>query len=270
MQIGISTASFFSRFRTEDSLAYIGSRGIEHTEVFLDTFSEYEPDFAQLLRDTAAQNHTKIVSVHALSQQFEPQLFSIGERQKEDAWQTFEKVLAVARTVGATRYVFHGPAMLLGALKNAHLQRIAPIASELADLAARYNVRLCWENVSWCMFSYPDFGQQILQACPNGNLGFTLDIKQALRSRHDPFDYLDAMGDRLAHVHLCDATYDPQSERYRLFLPGEGSFDFAQLERKLREINYQGMAMIEVYSDLYRDPQQVVACCHSMREIMNP
>jgi sugar phosphate isomerase/epimerase len=128
-------------------------------------------------------------------------------------------------------------------------------------------MRLCWENVSWCMFAHPSFATALLEHCPSDNLGFVLDIKQAVRSGYSPLEYLDAMGDRLAHIHLLD--YETGSNgRLNLALPLRGTFDFAQFRERLQQMNYQGDAMIETYSDLYQQEQEVFACWKNLKKVM--
>ena len=256
MQIGISTACFYARMFTEEAVAYIGETGCPICEVFMDSYSEYERDFAELFANTAAQYGMRIVSVHAMSAQFEPQLFSLGERQRQDAQKLYRKVLEAGRRMGAARYVFHGPALLRGALKNADISRIGAMTAQLADMAADYGIKLCWENVSWCLFNHPSFAAEILEACPSDNLFFTLDIKQALRAGHDPFAFLSAMGRKVAHVHLYDYAYDAQG-KLSLLMPGQGVFDFARLSGELQKLGYAGDVVLEVYSDGYEDLQDV-------------
>lgn len=267
MRLGISTASFFSRMYTEDSLAYIGQHGIKTAEVFFDTMSEYTPEFAALIRERALQYGIEIVSVHPMSMQFEPQLFSVGVRQRKDAWKLFEKVLTSARTLHARKYVMHGQATMGGALRNAQYDRIVPIAEDLAELARSYGVQLCWENVSWANFSDPSFVRELLDRTQNDNLFFTLDVKQALRSGYDPLAYIESMGERLAHVHLCDFRLD-HNGRPSYALPLRGQYDFVRLAQALREINFQGDCMIEAYSDLYDQPAEVIACRDQTAKVM--
>lgn len=269
MEIGISTASFFSRMFTEDSLAYLGEHGVRTVETFLDTSSEYTEEFAYILKERKTRYDIDVVAVHAMAQQFEPQLFSIGVRQRADAWKVFERVLAAAKIVGAGIYVFHGPANLLGALKNANFHRVGPIASDLADMAASYGIKLCWENVSWAMYNHPGFGTDLLAHCQSDNLYFTLDIKQAIRSGYDPTEYLNDMGDRLAHVHLCDVRRDAAGQMTGLALPGRGDYDFTQLTEALCKSRYEGVAMVEVYSDLFTQASEVLACRGDMEKTMN-
>ena len=269
MIIGISTACFFSRMYTEEALTYIGKNGVKWAETFLDTPSEYTEEFAYTLRQAAREQGIDIISVHAMAQQFEPQLFSIGARQRADAWKVYEKVLQAAKIICAKHYVFHGPANLLGALKNANYRRIGPIADDLAEMAASYGVKLCWENVSWAMFSYPEFAPELLEHCKSDRLYFTFDVKQAVRSGQDPLDYVENMGDRLAHVHLCDVRRDQRGKMTGLAMPGKGDYGVGARAERLNKSGYEGAAMIEVYSDLFSQPQDVLDCREKMMTVMN-
>lgn len=267
MEIGISTAAFYARLVTEDALAAISRLGATVCEVFLDSYCEYEPDFGKLLKGRVDELGLKVSSIHAMSQQFEPQLFSLSVRQRQDAFKLFEKVLRQGQLLGAKILVFHGPARLRGAIRNAQFKRIGPIASDLADMAKEYGLRLCWENVSWCLFSHPDFVAGMLPYITSDNIGFTLDIKQAVRSGHDPFEYLKAMGDRLCHVHLCDC--DLTKPDFGLSLPGRGAFDFEKLFSTLKASGYNGAAIIEPYSDLYQNIEELGESLSLMRKLLN-
>lgn len=83
MKVGISTATFFSKVLTEDSFSVIQQCGGECAEVFLTTYTEYEPAFGDLLQ--ARRDGLEIYSVHSLNTQFEPQLFNAAPRTRNDA-----------------------------------------------------------------------------------------------------------------------------------------------------------------------------------------
>ncbi|MFA6765988.1 MAG: sugar phosphate isomerase/epimerase, partial [Clostridia bacterium] len=83
MKIGISTASFFSKEATEDTFQIIEEMGIQTCEVFLTTFMEYEPEFIQQLKEK--KNSVDVYSVHTLNVQFEPELFNIVKRTRDDS-----------------------------------------------------------------------------------------------------------------------------------------------------------------------------------------
>ena len=249
MDIGLSTASYFQKLQIEDAILDIGAHGVPVCELFLNTFSEYEPPFIDLLGERLARTDTKVFSIHPMSMQFEPQLFSIHPRQREDALFLYERVLAAGKRLGAHYYVMHGPARLFGGVKNIELTRIAPIFIDLAERAQRYDIQLTLENVSWCVFNEPEFGAR-LQAMTGGAIKHTLDVKQAVRSGYDPMDYIRAVGEQIVNVHLCDATRLP-SGGVHYDMPGFGEYDFAAMLNLLHEKDYRGPAFIEVYSDMY-------------------
>jgi sugar phosphate isomerase/epimerase len=260
MEIGISTASYFSKLQTEDAILEIGAHGVSVCEVFLNSFSEYEPSFIDILEERVADAGVKVYSIHPMSMQFEPQLFSVHSRQRADAWALFKRVLAAGKRLGATHYVMHGPARLFGGVKNIGLTRIAPIFIELTALAESYGIQLTLENVSWCVFNEPSFGARLLDVIGTGELRFTLDVKQAVRSGHDPVEYVRAVGDYIVNLHLCDAT-ELSNGAVRYEMPGFGGYDFPALFCALAAHGYEGPALIEVYSDMYRD---IPALYHSL------
>lgn len=76
MEIGISTASYFNKLQIEDAVLDIGAHGVRLCELFLNTFSEYEPEFVDLLAERLERANVQVFSVHPMSMQYEPQLFS--------------------------------------------------------------------------------------------------------------------------------------------------------------------------------------------------
>lgn len=271
MELGISTASYFGRMHTEDALLDIGAHGVRTVELFLNSFSEYTDAFAGVLLERLRRADLSVFSVHPLSTQFEPQLFSRCDRQRTDALGLYEQVLLLAEKVGAAHYVMHGAASL-AAGKNAGMARshsVARLAGILAELAARaedHGVVLTLENVSWCAFCTPAFGA-VLSNAMNGKIKFTLDVKQAIRSGYSPEDYVRAIGGDIVNVHLCDAYTDADGAA-RLALPGEGDCDFAALFTLLRSYGYAGPAFIEVYSDMYETLPELYASYAKMRALL--
>lgn len=258
VEVGISTASYFNRMLIEDTVRDIGAHGVRLAELFLNTFSEYDPAFTELLAARLAESGVTAYSVHPMSTQFEPQLFSIHPRQRADAMRLFERVLQAGRRLGARCYVMHGAATLSGAAKNLEIERIAPVFADLSDMAADYGLALALENVSYCVFCSPEYGL-LLRERTGDRLHYTLDVKQAVRSGHDPLRYIEAVGDRLVNVHLCD--YEKVGEgRFRWRMPGQGACDFAALRQALCAHGYAGPAFLEVYSDMYAGIDDLYAC----------
>ncbi len=116
------------------------------------------------------------------------------------------------------------------------------------------------------MFRYPDFAAHILDAMQCGDLRFTLDIKQAARSGYSPLQYIEAMREYCVNVHVCD--YAQRDGRTFPLLPGQGECDFHAIKAALHAHNYHGPAILEVYSDLYNNEEELRQCYQWTREFM--
>ena len=242
MRVGISTASFFNKLYNEDAFDELRALGCDLCEVFLTTFSEYGADFADLL--AARKGNVEVHSVHTLNQNFEPELFNPNPRTFGDAWKLYSTVLASARTLGARCYTFHGPSRLKKRAYVFDYDFLGERARLLTERAAEFGVTLCYENVHWTYFSEPAYFRSLRPKAPA--LGSCLDIKQAMQSGIDYREFLDAMGDSLRTVHLCD--YD---ENGKLTLPGRGVFDFPGLVRELARRKLDVPLLLELYAGDY-------------------
>lgn len=257
MNVGISTACLFCKTPLENSFGTIKGMGADRVEVFLNSFCEYEEWFARLLRCRADDNGLTVRSVHPMSAQFESQLFSIHDRQRADSISIFKKVLLAGKILGASCYVMHGAAHLSGVAKNLQDERVASTLEELIDIAQEYNITLALENVSWCIYHDADYARMLTGRIKNHRLKYVLDIKQAVRSGTSPFDIIDAVGEDIINVHLCDYAYE--DGKLVLKMPGKGCFDFASLFAALKGKGYKGDAFIEVYSDMFENPNELKA-----------
>lgn len=259
MLLGLTTAAFYGKLETEDAAEKLRSFDLDCAEVFLETQSEYSAPFGALVK--ARLGAIPATSAHPLGTAFENSLFSLSARQRLDARNVFCGVLEAGRALGARRYVYHGRHNVKGTGVSADFRSLAPCIGELCDLAAERGMMLCWENVSWCQLSTPERVLQAREACPQ--VHFVLDIKQAMQSGYDAADFIAAMGDRLANVHVCD--YDAQG---RLCMPGQGTYDFAALSGQLRAAGYDGPVILEPYATLFDCDEQLAASLAYLRKTM--
>ena len=266
--IGVSTACYFGTAVVEDAVEEIARLGARDVEVFLNTFCEYEEDFVRELRRHIDDHGMRVHSVHPHGVQFEPNLFSPYARTVEDCMKLYRKVLAAAQILGAKNYIFHGGLFFKPSVKNRlNFARVGKTVSILADTAAEYGIRLAYENVHWCWFSYPDFAARLLEHVQSKNLYFNFDIKQAAQSGAAPLDYLEAMRGRLVSVHICDYRH---IDRYFMpCKPFSGDMDFAALRDKLEEMAYDGPMILELYSGNYSGSDDLKAIYERFSSFMN-
>lgn len=255
MKIGVSTATYFSRLYTEETLERIVKLGADVCEVFFASRCEYTPEFAQILnaklQDARKIGPLSVHSIHALTNQFEPELFSVNDRAYKDALETFESVLKVGEAIGAKHYTFHGATILKKAVRyNFDFDKISSRVNTLIDIASVHGIDFCYENVHWAYFSNPGYFATLKKLCPK--LSCTLDIKQAMQSEIDYTEYLDVMADRLSTVHLCDYKKDGS-----LAIPGRGDFDFVTFFKRLKAVGYDGVCLMELYAKDYKDDEDL-------------
>ena len=259
MKTGISTASFFTKLPTESCFAALADMGAEVTEVFLSTYSEYEKGFVDALGGRL-DGKVKVHSVHALSSQFEGELFSPSNMVRDDAERLFRKVCYAGNVLGAKYYTFHGPLNLKRSSPPTDVAAYAERFSYLADVARTYGIFIAVENVHYCKFATPELMRDLMRACPA--LCATIDIKHSLFSGYDPIRYIDAVEDRLVTVHVTDVTKEDATA-----LPGKGRFDFEKLLRDLDRRKLEPAVIIEAYARDFAYLEQLKAAYDYLRGI---
>ncbi|MCL2433077.1 MAG: sugar phosphate isomerase/epimerase [Clostridia bacterium] len=283
MQVGLSTASFFPSYETPAALDIICKYRAPVCEVFMNGPSQYSPVFAKQCLKKANDAGVKIVSVHAMASQYEPQLFSPLASQRSDAQDTLRRVLEAAAVMEARAHSFHGLLYYLNRPPGPmDYDKIARQTAEILKIYCEFDIIMAWENVHYAIFHKPDFPNEVQNRLYGAdNLMFCLDVKQAALSYVDPCDFIEGIGDRLSHVHLCDV----QGRMPRL--PGEGELDFPALaaklaecraERKLSVMELEGSdsgvssmrpvpALLETYASCSTDVEEIINNMKKCQEI---
>lgn len=256
MKIGVSTACMFGRCHIEDAVAEYGRLGIRYAEAFLNTFSEYTPDFIKMLRKTADDNKVKIASVHGYGLAYEPSMFSKYDRSQEDAFKIFEGMMTATEALGADCYVFHGPARLKPARRlTLNFDNIAKVVDRAADMAKEHGVKFAYETVHWCFYNYPGFCEDLNKKIKSDNVYYVFDIKQTAQAGYDPMKFIKKMDGRVANIHMCDFVHEGRYVTPKM--PFTGEMDFAQLRDLLKKTGYDGTMMLEVYGDDYGETTEL-------------
>lgn len=252
--LGISTSSFYGRLTTEDAIYKIADMGVKCAEVFLNSFSEYSNDYIKIVSGRLKDSGLAFNSVHTLPTQFEPQLFAVTKRQREDAETFMKSVMEEASRAECKIYVMHGKPFFkknTGSV-SLNINNISDRLNQLCEIAKSYGMKIGLENVHWAMCNNLEFVNEIIKNVPE--IGFTLDVKQAHLSGLHWNDYLNKFDNRLLNVHICD--YIDKSTR----LPGKGDVDFSELSNELKRIKYDGNIILEVYEKDYSDFDELQNC----------
>ncbi len=248
MQTGISTASLFFRKPTEEALKFLANNGVSCAEVFLESFCEYKSEFGKLLN--SKKGNTKIHSVHTLTTQFEPQLYSINERAKADSFELLEQTMQTAQIFGAKYYTFHGGARFKKTPFKIDFERVGAITQDILSVTKNHGVTLAYENVHWGYYNYIGFFTELKKRVPD--LKATFDIKQARQSDIFYGDFISEMGSDIVTVHLSDYREDG-----KMCLPGKGVTDFKDVFKRLDKVGFDGAILIEAYQSDYESEYEL-------------
>lgn len=262
MKLGLSTACFYGDIEVEDTITLYNDIGIKNAEVFLNCPSEYKSEFINELKKR--KGTLNIHSIHAHTSSFEPELFSPHERTRKDAEETFREICRAGFELGAKYYTFHGPFVKKGREVDLDYGKFSARVNQLCEIASSYSMYIAYENVNWAFGSKPEFFTELLSYCPD--LKATLDIKQALINNIDPVRFIEAMGDRLVTVHLCDIDKSFQSP----MLPFKGRYNFERFFKELKRCTKSIPAMfIEVYRGNFEDVDELKDCYDKMQVLVD-
>jgi sugar phosphate isomerase/epimerase len=133
------------------------------------------------------------------------------------------------------------------------LGRAVASLAQAAQWAAGFGVRVALEfRGSDAFCACLDTALMLVEQCGEPNAGVCFDCFHFYKgpSKSEDLDRLTVAN--LFHVHLCDVAGVPRelmtdSDRV---LPGEGDFRLEPLVRKLKEINYNGAAALELMNPL--------------------
>ncbi|ERI89417.1 AP endonuclease, family 2 [Clostridiales bacterium oral taxon 876 str. F0540] len=243
MKIGLSSASFYPEINTEDSIKLMTDIGFNCGEIFLNTPSEYEENFIYKLLEEKNKYNFNITSIHCCSSQYEPFIFDKYKRRREDMLVYYKKLCKAAKLLGASCYTFHG--MRFADINTIDKKFITEVYDELSYISLEQGIKLAQENVSWCISSNLDFIKLLNEEC-RYPVYYTLDIKQAYKAFIEPEKYIEAMGKNIVNFHVND-----KDKEHICLLPGRGEVNYGEIISKLHSMEYDGMAIIEVYRENY-------------------
>lgn len=228
-RVALSTSSCYpdSCATAFEFAAELGYDGVE-VMVWTDPVSQ---DVAALQR-LADQYSTPVVAVHA------PCLLLTQRVWGTDPWAKLERSRDAAEALGARTVVVHPPFLWQREYARGFVEGLQRMQDET-------DVVFAVEN----MYPWRAGSREIPAYQPHWNPleldyhAYALDVSHTSVSQSDPLAMLDAMGSRLAHVHLADGTGSNRDEH---LIPGRGEQPCAALLERLAGRGFAGTVVLEV------------------------
>ena len=251
MKFGVSTACFYP----QDLLATIrllAEHNIEFMEIFANTSSEITPEFAKKIEKIIAPCNIKVTSIHPFTSGYEHiLLFSDYYKRFEDSVEFYKKYFEFAAMLGARLIVLHGDRRFpeMGGIPDKEYFERYYI---LTHTAKKFGITVAQENVNMFRSQNPIFLKNMRDYLGD-DVDFVFDIKQAIRSKNDPYKVCEAMGNRIIHIHIND-----NDKNNDCLLPGKGTMDYDKILSQIKAYGYNGKAVIEVYSKNFSNISDII------------
>jgi sugar phosphate isomerase/epimerase len=238
-RVALASASVYpeSTANAFEIAARLGYDGVE-VMVWTDPVSQ-DVDALQRLSD---YHEVPILAIHA------PCLVITQRVWGTDPWVKLVKAKEAAERLGAETVVVHPPFRW-------QLDYVRQFVGGIQHMASETEVRFAVEN----MFPLRARGREVspygLDWDPTAEdfRHFTLDLSHTSVSQSDGLELREAMGDRLAHVHIADGIGSARDEH---LVPGRGTQPCAELLESLAADGFDGLVVVEVNTRKCLDRQE--------------
>lgn len=247
ISVGVSTACLYPEL-TEASLEALCGMGIKLVEIFMNAHCELEKGSVEHMKRILDKNGVKCVSLHPFTCGIEPTMFFTSyERRFSDMLEYHKKYFEAMNGLGAEYFILHGNNPKNHFPDEAYFERF----SRLQSLAKTFGVTVTQENVARCTSGNLDFLVKMKKAL-GSEACFTLDTKQAVRYGADPYDFVKRLGNSIKHVHISDHGDDRDCK-----LVGTGRLDFPKFLNALRQADFDGSVVLELYRKDFGKPEEL-------------
>ena len=244
---GVSTATLYPML-TEDSLMSLAKNNVDCVEIFANSHCEIEIDFVRGLKKIIDDYNITVSSIHPYTCGIEPMMFFTQyPRRFLDILDYYKKYFEMMNILGANVFVFHGNKPQNAFPDEQYFERY----KGLYDLGKTYGITVAQENVARCSSGNLDFATKMSNALGD-DVRFVLDTKQCIRSGYTAYDFIDKIGEKVAHIHISD--YNDESD---CTLVGKGKLNIDKFLQELKKHSFTGSIILELYSNGYQNISEV-------------
>ncbi|HEY2188948.1 MAG TPA: TIM barrel protein, partial [Caldimonas sp.] len=144
---------------------------------------------------------------------------------------------------------------------------------ELAERAARRNLRIGYEALAWGKHvkRYAE-AWRIVERADHPHLGLILDSFHTLSLGDDPTAIAQIPGERIFFVQMADAPLLAmdvlQWARHHRNFPGQGQFDVTTFFTQALRAGYSGTLSLEIFNDVFRETPNRRTAVDAMRSLL--
>ena len=259
MITGMSSSCFYP-LETEKSLIQCGELGFKNTEIFVNTYSELIEPMCNEFKAIKEHYGLNIKSIHPFTSFAESTvLFGTYPRRMYDGLDFYKHYFEFAAMLEAKFLILHGAKIGPYADNEDYFERYA----KLYNIGKEYGITVSQENVVLFRSQDPSFIKNMSDYLGD-EFSMTLDLKQCRRAGVNPLEFIEAVGEKIDHIHLSDGN-----ENSDCLPPFEGNTKFDEIVSALKSKNYNGSFIIELYRKNFENPQQIVDAAVKFDKILH-
>lgn len=256
MELGMFTSGY-RYYPLERAFADAKRFGYDYIELWGGRPHAYAPDLARggLAEVQALMDRYELpVGVYTPEHNAYPYNYMLGgEAQRREALDYLKLSMDMAKALGA-KYtlvsVAHGG---YAVPRRERWARLAACLRELAEHGEKIGQAIVLEALTHYesdLCTTAGELAQVLEEVDSPALLGMCDVVPPFVAREPICDYLDLLGDRMAHLHLVDG--DGASDTH--FIPGDGQIPLPELLEELYARGYQGRCTIELVTAYQNEP----------------
>jgi sugar phosphate isomerase/epimerase len=259
MYFGTTTMVFYSR-PLEEAIAAVARCGYDYAELWMEQVMRDYPDDPAAGVGAVLNKYGMKATVHCPVMDVNITSPNIGIR--EESIRQYLSCFEFARGIGARLVVVHpGHRFSVKEPFEEHWTAQVDALKRVFARGAELGITLAIENMEAdkAVSSVTDYAdmERVMADCDVPDMLITLDTTH-MRDTGRVVRFIEKMGQRIAHVHLSDAT--ATSLHLRM---GLGTMDFAPIANALKAVGFAGVCSLETFiagseDDLIEERQKLV------------
>ncbi|MBE6782643.1 MAG: sugar phosphate isomerase/epimerase [Ruminococcaceae bacterium] len=247
MAIGASSACFYP-LETKDSLIEIGKLGLDTAEIFFNADSELTGSYLEELKKIQSYYGIKTDSLHPFTSCCESFFFfSRYEKRFYEMAEYYKKFYEAANELGAKYFVIHGAKFPSEIGEEEYFERFA----HLIEDGKKAGITVVQENVFSTCAGNPEFLKRMKNYLGD-DFRFNFDVKQMRKCNFVYDDFVPCFKNSIVNIHVSD-----HNKEETCMPPGKGEFDFSRLFKEMKNVNYNGNYIIELYRHNFDSPSEI-------------
>jgi inosose dehydratase len=214
-----------------DAVRDIADAGYAGTEMFDGDVAKYS-ESPDVLRALLAENNMQLVSVYTGANFIYADILP-------DEMSKIRRAIDLAVEFGAERLVVGGGARRAAGTTDEDYVALGSGLDRVAEMAADHGLVATYHPHLSTIVENPEELARIMDL---SSIGFCPDTGHLAAAGGDPATLIRQYGDRVKHVHLKDVVHEPFG-----WTPlGEGTLDFTEIVRAVKDIGYDSWLMVEL------------------------